>query len=333
MTLLERYLRAVKTFLPPKAQDDIVHELSENILSEFEEKEAALGRPLTEAEQAEVIKHHGHPVVVAARYRRPHYLIGPGLFPFYWLILKIAVISALIVRTIVATIGAVISPNPSSSIVPALVAVPSVLIPVFFWVTVAFAGFELCSSFLKLNSEWSPHSLPSDTGSVAQIPRTTSVARIVFGGAFILWWQLLPVAPQLVFGPAASTLALGPVWNTLHWPILMLAVAGVVQSVVDVAKPSLTHVRVGARLLTDAATLGLLCLVIRAGNWIVLAPGAQNPVAYAGAVGVLNQLLFYGFIVGLVIAALQFAWECIKVFPGLSFFRSGVCHPHVFGKS
>jgi hypothetical protein len=335
MTLLERYLCAIKTLLPAKTQDDIVNELSENILSQFEEKEAGLGRPLTEAEQAEVIKHHGHPVVVAARYRRPRHLIGPGVFPFYWLVLKITAISALIVRTILAIIMAVVSPNPSSAIVPALVAVPSVLIPVFFWVTVAFAAFEMCSSVLnvKLDRGWNPRSLPSDSGRLPFVPRTTSVARIVFGAAFILWWQSLPVAPQLVFGPAASTLALGQVWIVLHWPILLLAAAGVVQSAVDLSKPDLTHLRAGARLLTDAAGLVLLCLIIRAGSWVVIAPGVQNPAAYAGVVGVLNQVLFYGFIVGLVIAALQFAWECIKLFPELSFFRSGVLRPHIAGKS
>ena len=77
MDLLERYLQSIRTFLPRKAQDDILRELSENILSQMEEKEAELGRPLTEAEQEEVIKQHGHPIVVAARYGRRQYLIGP----------------------------------------------------------------------------------------------------------------------------------------------------------------------------------------------------------------------------------------------------------------
>src|SRR5690242_18382248 len=169
MSLLERYLRAIKTLLPVKGQDDILHELSENILSGFEEKEAGLGRPLTEAEQAELIKQHGHPIVVAARYRHSRYLIGPGLFPFYWLVLKIAVISALIVRTILAAIVAIVSPDPSNAIVPALVAVPGVLIPVFFWVTIAFGALELCSSLLNIecDRDWNPQSLPSDAGNVS----------------------------------------------------------------------------------------------------------------------------------------------------------------------
>ncbi len=44
-----------------------------------------LGRPLTDEEREEVLRAMGHPLVVAARYRKePQMLIGPELFP-YWL--------------------------------------------------------------------------------------------------------------------------------------------------------------------------------------------------------------------------------------------------------
>ena len=118
MDLLERYLQAVKPLLPRKAQDDILRELSENIRCQMEEKEADLGRPLTEAEQEEVIKQHGHPIVVAARYRRPQYLIGPTVFPFYWLTLRIAAVGALIIRFVVEMVMALLSPDPAHAIIP-----------------------------------------------------------------------------------------------------------------------------------------------------------------------------------------------------------------------
>ena len=47
MELLERYLQAVRFFLPKHQQDDIVRELSENLVSEMEDREEACGRPLT----------------------------------------------------------------------------------------------------------------------------------------------------------------------------------------------------------------------------------------------------------------------------------------------
>jgi hypothetical protein len=48
MDWLERYLHAVKLWLPRAQQDDIVAALSEDIRSEVEEREKALGRTLNE---------------------------------------------------------------------------------------------------------------------------------------------------------------------------------------------------------------------------------------------------------------------------------------------
>ena len=50
MELLDRYVRAVKTYLPRAQQDDIVKELSANLQAQMEDREAELGRPLSEAE-------------------------------------------------------------------------------------------------------------------------------------------------------------------------------------------------------------------------------------------------------------------------------------------
>lgn len=48
MDMLDRYLHAVKVFLPRTQQDDIVRELSENLIARMEDREAELGRPLDE---------------------------------------------------------------------------------------------------------------------------------------------------------------------------------------------------------------------------------------------------------------------------------------------
>jgi len=85
MDMLETYLDAVAAQLPRDAADDIVAELRDTLLSQFEEREEALGRPLTDEEREDVLRAMGHPLVVAARYRKgPQMLIGPELFP-YWL--------------------------------------------------------------------------------------------------------------------------------------------------------------------------------------------------------------------------------------------------------
>ena len=90
MDILNSYLNAVRSCLPDVQRDDIINELSENLHSEIEDQQASLGRPLTDAEIEAILKQHGHPFVVAGRYREDQRslsfgreIIGPALFPFY----------------------------------------------------------------------------------------------------------------------------------------------------------------------------------------------------------------------------------------------------------
>ncbi|WEJ98229.1 MAG: hypothetical protein P0Y59_14895 [Candidatus Sphingomonas phytovorans] len=85
MDMLDIYLDAVAAQLPRDTADDIIAELRDTLLSQIEEREEALGRPLTDDEREAVLRAMGHPLVVAARYRKgPQMLIGPELFP-YWI--------------------------------------------------------------------------------------------------------------------------------------------------------------------------------------------------------------------------------------------------------
>src|SRR5882762_335036 len=95
MQIVDRYLKSVKKCLPAAQADDIIKELSENIFSQIEDKESELNRSLTEAEVEAILKQHGHPLLVASRYRQEQrsvsfgrQIIGPALFPFYIRVLK-----------------------------------------------------------------------------------------------------------------------------------------------------------------------------------------------------------------------------------------------------
>src|SRR5947209_15980425 len=89
MDLLDRYLQAVKFWLPKDQKNDIIAELSEDLRSEIEEKESASGRKLNDNELSDLLKQRGRPVFVASRYLPQEQLIGPALFPIYRLVLKI----------------------------------------------------------------------------------------------------------------------------------------------------------------------------------------------------------------------------------------------------
>ena len=101
MELLDRYLQAVKKHLPLRRQDDIIAELRANMESQLEDKESALGRPLTTGELEDWLKKMGSPIMVAARYQPQQYLIGPAIFPVYWYVMRLVLLWAVIIYAIV----------------------------------------------------------------------------------------------------------------------------------------------------------------------------------------------------------------------------------------
>lgn len=146
MNLVDRYLQAVTPLLPKAERADILRELSENILSQLQDKEAELGRPLQEGEQAAVLKTHGHPLLVASRYRRApvQQLIGPSIFPFYWFVLKTLFWIAVAVGAL-NSIALLASGEPVGQLLGGLLTFGYVALAVFGWVTLLFAVLD----FLK----------------------------------------------------------------------------------------------------------------------------------------------------------------------------------------
>ena len=88
MALVDRYLQAVKFWLPRKQKDDIIAELSEDLLSQIEDQEAELGRKLTDTDVEPILKRCGSPMAVAERYLPQRSLIGPALFPIYSVVIR-----------------------------------------------------------------------------------------------------------------------------------------------------------------------------------------------------------------------------------------------------
>ena len=79
--LLPRYLQAIGEHLPAATRDDVLAELRANLQAPLDDRAEELNRPLTDAEVAAILKDHGRPLLVAARYLPQQYLIGPTVFP------------------------------------------------------------------------------------------------------------------------------------------------------------------------------------------------------------------------------------------------------------
>src|ERR1700761_5568381 len=105
MDLVNEYLRAVAALLPKAQRDDIIAELRDTILSQVEEREAELGRPLTDDEVEALLREVGHPVVIAARYSDgPQHVVGPTLYPYWLFVVKAAILLQVFVALVVIAI-------------------------------------------------------------------------------------------------------------------------------------------------------------------------------------------------------------------------------------
>ena len=92
--MIETYLEVVAAQLPKDQAEDITAELRDEILARMEDREAALGRGLNEAEVEDLLREVGHPLMVAARYgSQPKSLVGPELYPWWMFAVRIGVMA------------------------------------------------------------------------------------------------------------------------------------------------------------------------------------------------------------------------------------------------
>lgn len=88
MTLIDRYVQAVKAYLPTKIRDDVGEELQLLLQEKLDDMREANNGSLSEDDEAEFLKRQGHPMTVAARYQEYQNLVSETLFPLYREILK-----------------------------------------------------------------------------------------------------------------------------------------------------------------------------------------------------------------------------------------------------
>jgi hypothetical protein len=321
MELIQRYLQAVKFLLPRAQQDDIVKELSEDIRSRMEDKEAELARPLNEIDQAAILKQYGHPLIVASRYRQPpfQHLIGPVLFPFYWFVLKTLLWIALGV-CLLNSIALLTSGEPLRQLLNGTLAFAHTALPAFGWVTLLFGVLDFLEGKLRLldrlNRRWDPRSLPS-LAKRTQVRRSESIFGLVAGTVYIIWLLAVPYYPFLIFGPAASALRLTPVWHLFYIPVVVLALAGLAQSAVNLARPDWTWLRAATRLVSNVVALIILRSILHKTYPFVTAIADKGTTGahyetLAATVNICIAVALAGTGIGLFIGLIPNAWLCLS---------------------
>ena len=308
MTLIDRYLHAVRGFLPAAEQDDIIRELSDDIHSQIAERELEAGRPLRDGELKILLQQLGHPLVLAARYRPNRNLIGPTIFPIYWQVLKVGLIGALIVHGSLG-IAMIAGGRPVQSIVDVFARFPfTTAVTVFGWVTLVFAFVDRTQ--LPWLRTWDPDKLSVPRLHEPQ-SRLPLLGECIWSTALLAWWVFVPRFPFLIFGPGASFLALAPSWQQLYVPVAVLWGTSLVILWMLLVRPDLVRFRAGARLLTRAIGLVSAALLLRAAPLVL--PVAGTTVESAeGVVRLVNLAIRIGlvaFICITIVEVMREAWR------------------------
>jgi hypothetical protein len=279
MDLVDRYIYAVKRHLPAAQQEDIVNELTDDILSQIRDKEEEIGRPLDATEQETILKHFGHPYLLAARYRPQQYLIGPTLFPFYVPALKIALAVAFAIQVIIAfSIG--LAERAPERILPHIFKFPGVAFHLMFWVTLAFAVADYWQAKLKLFENWSPRTLPPVI--TARPPRRGNlIVEIVANIVFIAWWLAVPTYPFLMLGPASAFLTLSPAWSRVYYVALLPATVSTLIGIIALTRSRWERLLRFRTLAVNLLTLLVLSVAVKAGPLIVAVDDTPNLVRLA----------------------------------------------------
>ena len=316
MDLLDRYLRAVKTYLPRAQQDDIIQELSANLHAQMEDREAELGRPLSESEVEALLQQHGHPLHVAERYQTSQgslvfgrQLIGPALFPWYVKVLGLALLISVALSVLVHIVLAL--SGVSFTFEGILTTLVLQIVVLFAVVTGIFTAVQHTLPMFRWNAQSQPEG--SAVGRTGQaIPRSESIAQIIVLMVVFSWLWAVFENPSLLVGLTAANYQLGPIWQQIVVPSLLIVAVSIVQAAINLFRPTWTRFRLFVRLVTDSAGLIVLVFLLRAGNWVVLA----HPNGHGGSeLSTINTYVSYALwiaLIGFSLVILIDAWRLMR---------------------
>jgi hypothetical protein len=319
--LIQRYLQAVRFWLPKKQQDDIILELSQDLAAQVEEQEERLGRKLNDLEVETLLRQRGSPIRVANGYLPQQSLIGPLLFPIYVFVLKVVTLCMLIPAA-VGVIAGIIS-GPMTHVVKAGWEPPFAHIGGQLWsawfsalavVTLVFAVLERTHAKTKILEQWDPRKLPPLRPKHI-IPRSSSAIEVAVNLCVLVWWGWNMAAPlELRLGNVHVMLTAEWVW--FFWGILVLTVATMALSAVNFARPWWTALRVAARLTLDVAGGVFFCWVLKANLLASIDWPSATPEKSVLVVNLVNQWMARAFpfaiFVCLIIAGIN-AWRLVSV--------------------
>jgi hypothetical protein len=320
MDLLERYLQAVKFWLPRAQQSDIIAELREDLRSQIEERQSGLNRDLSAEEISAIIRQCGHPMVVASRYLPQRQLIGPVLFPVYIFVLKAIALFYLLPWVLVwiclVTFVASYRSAHGVNIGSALGTLWTLILYFTAAVTVAFAVAEQMLARNQLFANWSPGKLPKVVGPEAKkrISRFDSLAGFIADLVVVTVWLNFPNG-IVDLGRATSDFTITQGLHAYYVPILILMLADLALNAIMFFQPQWIWLPPALRLVTTAAFLGIVESAAKLRPFIVLKAHAAQNLDNVKAAQAFNQVVAWSFAitaVALIIALIIYAYQAVS---------------------
>lgn len=330
MELLDRYLQAVARNLPRHRQHDILAELRANLEAQLEDKESALGRPLTQGEAEDWLREIGAPILVAGRYLPQQALIGPSLFPVYWFVLRTALFWALVIYAIVSAVLIALGQADAPAIPEAILRAPVVVFYVAAWITLFFAALDFFSvrypqhfaPFISKTTQWSPAALPPiEKDPHAPRSYAAAVAELVFGFLFLVWLLLIPQYPFLLLGPGVALLHTAPFLLSPH--LLLFYVYFVAFNAFQLLWRGISFARgtwqrpnpLQHIVFKAAGLVPLIALLFVPGQqFLLLRDPLTGAARYAGTLLTVNQTIHQAVLVLIAIVSLQLLWSVARFF-------------------
>ena len=279
MDLLDRYLAAVAALLPKAQRQDIIAELRDLLLSQMEEKEAELGRPLDRAEREAVLRAFGHPIAVAGRFGTPRSVIGPELYPFYMFAVKGLLILTAVVTAIPIVIAVITGHEDGAALAHFLSGFLTTAMMMIGAATVVGAAIERGWIQLGRTLDWKVADLPRLDRRGGKVgSRFEASFELAATLLFILWWTGAVEAPwSASVARNGVFLSATPIWSTLYLPILALALVQVASSLVRMIRPDWVRARAGLEIVGGLGGLALAATLWSAGRLVeVAAQGAAG---------------------------------------------------------
>jgi hypothetical protein len=325
MELVDRYLQAVKFWLPKQQKDDILAELSADIRAQIEDRESVLGRALTQPEIEDILKQRGRPCLVASRFRPQESLIGPVLYPIYLFCLKCALLGYLVPWLVVTLIILIVRPSFSATqSIPAwfmtMAQVSGHLWTMAFvaagTITLVFVILERVQAKSHWLENWDPRKLPPVRKANLHT-RTNAAVELSIMLLATAWWAAYMDRTVIYIGESVR-IALNPVWLWFFWGYLLVLILTAATAALILARPHIAWLPAALRLFNSLVGSILFCSLLRVGMLAgIKVPNvtAQQAIDFTLAA---NHWMLTVFPLGVILSVILIAVDIYRIVRAVS---------------